>query len=141
MVVYLKQNCKHWEFFEHSFISKCMMTCTNSPGGGGALHCKVEHHERDKTNLFFLSCITKMDQNFIMVFSWVDINDIYYILKIHNQIWWSAFLFFYKKTIPFLTRMRQNWAKTITIKNEYGYLKKMYTKDVINGCLYVEKVS
>jgi hypothetical protein len=36
---------------------------------GGALHCQVEHHVRDKKNLFSLSCITKMGQNFINVFS------------------------------------------------------------------------
>ena len=40
----------------------------------------------DKKNLLFLSCITKMDQNFINIFSWVDIHNIYYILKLHNQI-------------------------------------------------------
>ena len=35
---------------------------------GGALHCQVEHHVQDKINLLFLSCITKMDQNFIKKF-------------------------------------------------------------------------
>ena len=29
-----------------------------------------------------------MGQSFINFFSWVDTHDIYYILKIHNQIWW-----------------------------------------------------
>ena len=50
----------------------------------GALHCQVEHHVRDQKNLFFLSCITKMGQNFINFFSWVDIHGIYYIVKIGN---------------------------------------------------------
>ena len=48
-------------------------------------------------NLFFLSCITKMDQDFINVFSWVDIYNIYYILKIHDQIW--RFVFLIKHTV------------------------------------------
>ena len=43
-------------------------------------------------NLLFLSCITKMDQNFINFFSWLDLHNIYYILKIHNQIWSVVFL-------------------------------------------------
>jgi hypothetical protein len=42
-------------------------------------------------NLFFLSCITKMGQNFINCFSWVDIHGIYYLPKIRNQIWWYFF--------------------------------------------------
>ena len=58
---------------------------------GSPLHCQVEHHVRDK-NFFFLSCITKMGQNFNNFFSWGDIHGIYYILKIHNQIWWYVFL-------------------------------------------------
>jgi len=45
-----------------------------------------------KKNPLFLSCITKMGQNFINFFSWVDIHGIYYILKNGNQIWWSFFL-------------------------------------------------
>jgi hypothetical protein len=45
----------------------------------------------NKKNLLFLSCITKMGQNFINFFSWVDIHGIYYIVKIYNQIWWSFF--------------------------------------------------
>ena len=73
-------------------------TMTMEVPWGGALHCQVEHHVRYKKNLLFLSCITKMDQNFINFFSWVDIHDIYYILKIHNQIWWSCF---FNKTYHF----------------------------------------
>ena len=55
-----------------------------------SLHCQVEHHVRDK-NLLFLSCITKMDKTFINLFSRVDIQNIYYILRIHNQMLWSIF--------------------------------------------------
>ena len=55
-----------------------------------------------------------MSQNFINVFLGVDIHGISYMVKIDNQIWWSFFL----ENILFLTRMMQNWTKTITRKNE-----------------------
>ena len=37
---------------------------------GGALHCQVEHHVRDNFSFSFsfLSCITKMGQNFMIFF-------------------------------------------------------------------------
>ena len=38
-----------------------------------------------------------MGQNFINLFSWVDIYGIYYIVKNGNQVWW--FVFLYKKNI------------------------------------------
>ena len=72
-----------------------------------------------------------MDQFFINFFSWVDIHDIYYILKIYNQIWWYNF----NKNIPFLASMTHNWTK-IWLK-----LSKKCTKYVINGYVYVEKIS
>ena len=38
--------------------------------------------------------------------------------------------------------MMHNWTKTITIKIEYGQkFQKKYTKDVLNGYVYVEKTS
>ena len=43
----------------------------------------------NKKNLLFLSCTTKMGQNFINFFSWVDIHGIYYMVKVDNQMWWS----------------------------------------------------
>ena len=52
---------------------------------GGALHCQVEHHVRDKKNPFFLSCITKMGQNFMNFFSRVDVYGIYYNVQSGNQ--------------------------------------------------------
>ena len=58
-----------------------------------------------------------MDQFLSIFFSLVDMHDIYYILKIHNQIWCSLF----KKNKPFLTRMTQNW------KNNY-YKKSIWLK-------------
>ena len=45
----------------------------------------------NKKNLLFLSCITKIGQNFIDCFSWVDIHGIYYIVKFDNQTWCSFF--------------------------------------------------
>ena len=46
-----------------------------------------------KKNLHFLSCITKTGQIFINLFSWVDIHNIYYIIKTGNQIYWCLFSF------------------------------------------------
>jgi hypothetical protein len=46
------------------------------------------------------------------------------------------------ENIPFLTRMMQNWTKTITRKNEDDQkFQKKYTKDIINGHVYIEKIS
>ena len=77
--------------------------------------------------LFFLSCISKTGKTFINYFSWVDIHNIYYIVKICNQILW----YFLKWNILFPTRMMQNWTKTITIKMKMAknlkiLLKKYY---------------
>ena len=38
-----------------------------------------------KKNLLLVICITKMGQNFINFFSWVDIHGIYYIVENNNQ--------------------------------------------------------
>ena len=43
-------------------------------------------------NLLLVSCITKMGQNFINFFSWVDIHGIYYTQKMVTNI---EDLFFY----------------------------------------------
>ena len=44
--------------------------------------------------------------------------------------------------IPFLTRMMQNWTKTITTKNEDDIkIQKIQKKNTINGYVYVEKIS
>ena len=80
-------------------------------GTGGALHCQVEHHVRDKKKILFLNCITKMGQNFIKFLPWVDVHNIYYIGRNGNQIWWSIFLI---KHI--VSRMTHNRTITITIK-------------------------
>ena len=37
--------------------------------------------------------------------------------------------------------MTHNWTKTITIKMNMAKNFKQYTKDVINGYVYVEKIS
>ena len=50
-----------------------------------------------KQDFFFLSCITKMSQTFMIFFSSVDLHNIYYIVKMINQIWW----FFEDKTYGF----------------------------------------
>ena len=47
-----------------------------------------------KTNLLSVSCITKMSQNFIKMFTWVDILGNYYEVEKNNQIW--GFVFFNK---------------------------------------------
>ena len=49
-----------------------------------------------------------MGQTFIKFFLGVDIHGIYY--KFDDL--------FFLENIPFLTRMTQNWTKTITRKNE-----------------------
>ena len=50
-------------------------------------------------------------------------------------------MIFKKKNIPFLTRMTQNWTKTITIKMKMTKNFKKIYKDNINGYVYVEKMS
>ena len=70
-----------------------------------------------------------MDKKFIKYFSWVDVHDIYYILKINNQI----------QNIPFLTRMTHNWTKTNTMNMNIAKSSKIYRKDVINGYVHVGK--
>jgi hypothetical protein len=74
----------------------------------------------------------KLYQNFK---SWVDIHDIYYIVKNIIHIWWFVFLI---KNILFLIRMMQDWTETITtkIRDDWEF-KKLYTKDIINGYVYV----
>ena len=37
--------------------------------------------------------------------------------------------------------MMQNWTKTITTKMKMTKNLKIYTKDIINGYVYVEKIS
>ena len=66
--------------------------------GGGSLHCQVEHHMRDqkkqkKTKLHHKNGLIF----YLYFFSRVDIHDIYYIQKIHNQTW----LFFFNETYHF----------------------------------------
>jgi hypothetical protein len=50
-----------------------------------------------KTNLLLVICITKMSQNFIKCFSWVDIHGTCYIVENHNQTW--GFVFLIKHTV------------------------------------------
>ena len=45
-----------------------------------------------KKRILLLSWITKMGQNFIVFFPWVDIHGIYYTIKNGNQNWGSIFL-------------------------------------------------
>ena len=45
-------------------------------------------------------------------------------------------------SILFLTRTMHNWTKTITTKKQrWQKNPKKYTKDTINGNVYVEKIS
>ena len=61
-------------------------------GGGGSVHCQVEHHVPPNKIYFMVICITKMGWYFINFFSWVDIHRIYYIVKNGNQNWGCIFL-------------------------------------------------
>ena len=60
-------------------------------GGGGHTIVKLNTTCGQK-NLLLIICITKKVQNFIGFFSWVDIHDIYYIVKNGNQKWGPMFL-------------------------------------------------
>ena len=54
------------------------------------------------------------------------------------MIWWYIYIY----NIPFLTWMTQNWTKNITTKTKMTkHFKKIYTKDTINGYVYVERIS
>ena len=61
---------------------------------GRSFHCQVEHHVRDF--IFYFYFFSKLHHKkwskFYQFFSWVDIHNIYCILKFHNQNWWSMFL-------------------------------------------------
>ena len=121
-------------FFVHPIP---MMTCNkvsaNPRRGGG--HCIVKFNTMcGQKNLLLVSCIIKMGQNFINWFSWLDIHDIYYIVKNGNQIWRLK-----KKNTLCLSRVAQNWIRIITTKMTNFFRK--YTKDIINGCVFVEKTS
>ena len=70
----------------------------NKLHGGGVTPLSSWTPRAAKKNLLLVICITKMGQNFINFFSWVDIHDIYYIVKTGNQNWGS--MFFIKHTVP-----------------------------------------
>ena len=77
----------------HSFWldqSKVVIRIGGLNHGGCTLLSSRTPRARQK-NLLFLNCITKMGQNFINVFSWVDLHNIYYIGKMGNQIWLFVF--------------------------------------------------
>ena len=77
-----------------------------------------------------------MGQHFIKKNSWVDIHGIYCIVKNGNQIWWS---FVFNKAYHFQLEWRWIELKKLLQKWRWQKISKQYTKDIINGYVYVEK--
>ena len=62
----------------------------------------------------------------------------YYIVKNDNLIWWFVF---FNKTYCFQLEWRRIELKKILHKMKMTKNFKKYTKDTINGYVYVEKIS
>ena len=61
---------------------------------------------------------------------------------LHSKKWLLNFddLFFSYKNIPFLPRMMQKSTKIITTKKRWLNISKKYTKETINGYVYVKNI-
>ena len=74
-----------------------------------------------------------MDQIFLF-FSWVDIHKSYYILEIHNQIWWFVL---FNKNIAFLTRMTKMELKQLLLKIKIPKIFKKKTQKMLSMVMYM----